>query len=105
MPLLVLSCFLVVERKGMAGRNTYDRETDEGQIGAWGNLTERRFLYLSVSLCLIYCGMLIPFYYIPTIALETNIGNSWSGNMLSIGYSSSVVGRISAGWIADKLGR
>lgn len=103
LPPLALSCYLVVERKGNAGRDTHGHATEH--IGKWKTLTEGRFIRLSMALCLIYCGMLIPFYYIPTYAEDNGYEGSTGNIILSITYSGSFVGRIAAGAIANRLGR
>lgn len=128
-PVLLVSCFLVRERKvtptttvvvtdteanlsgsvtspGSADKDKLDStaETREGS-GILEAVCERRFGALCLSLFFIYGGMLIPFYYIPLFAIEHGLGATMANNLLAIGYAGSVVGRVGSGWIADRFGR
>lgn len=102
-PPLVLSTYLIVEKKDSSGHDTHGNQVE--RVGIWQTVTEWHFLWLSAALCLIYCGMLVPFYYIPTRAEDGGLGSGASNTLLSITYGGSVVGRIGAGALSDRLGR
>ena len=62
------------------------------------------FLALTSALFFVYLGFLIPFNYIPLYA-ETHGTTSGAANvLLAMCYTGSVIGRISTGWAADRLG-
>lgn len=104
-PLLLLSCFLVKERRGMAGHDTEGNEIKQSKRSVSKAIFDWRFTGLCVGMFFIYGGMLIPFYYIPIFAVENGINLSMANNLLAIGYSGSMIGRIAAGWTADRMGR
>ncbi|KND86652.1 Tubulin gamma chain [Tolypocladium ophioglossoides CBS 100239] len=104
-PLLVLACFLVRERKEVASHDTCGNATKASQRSFSKAIFEPRFLALSVSLMILYFGLLIPFYYIPLYALEHGVGAAMANNVLAITYSGSFFSRIGAGWLADHFGR
>ncbi|PTB64207.1 MFS general substrate transporter [Trichoderma citrinoviride] len=128
-PVLLISCFLVRERKAtlaaviiitdaeanLSGSSVKptDKNRDESKAeernqnssGIRDAVCERRFAALCLSLFFIYGGMLIPFYYIPLFAIEHGLGATMANNLLAIGYAGSVVGRVGSGWIADRFGR
>lgn len=104
-PLLLLSCVLVKERKGVAGHDTAGNQAKPSQTTLSKAILDMKFLSLSVALFFVYCGMLVPFYYIPLYAHDRGIGLTMANNLLAIGYAGSVIGRIAAGWLADRLGR
>lgn len=103
-PLLAVSCFLVRERKGVASHDARGDAAKASENSFSKAIFERRFLALSLSLTILYCGMLIPFYYIPLYAIEHGVGDAMANNLLAITYSGSFFGRIGAGWLADRFG-
>ncbi|TFB06128.1 putative transporter MCH4 [Trichoderma ghanense] len=122
-PILLVSCFLVRERKvapptviiitdteANLNGSAADKDKDGTKVETKENgilkaVCERRFGALCLSLFFIYGGMLIPFYYIPLFAIEHGLGATMANNLLAIGYAGSVVGRVGSGWIADRFGR
>ena len=104
-PLLLLSCILVKERKGVAGHDTAGNQAKPSQTTLSKAILDKRFLLLIAALFFIYCGMLVPFYYIPMYAVELGLDSTTANNLLAIGYAGSVVGRIVTGWFADRIGR
>ncbi|KAM4066015.1 major facilitator superfamily protein [Hirsutella rhossiliensis] len=104
-PLLLLSCLLVKERKEAAGHDTSGNQVQPSQSSASKAIFEWRFLALSVCLMILYCGVLIPFYYVPLYALDHGVNRSMANNLLAVTYAGSFFGRIGAGWLADRLGR
>ncbi|KAF4509486.1 hypothetical protein G6O67_003657 [Ophiocordyceps sinensis] len=101
-PLLLLSCFLVRERREVATDDTSARLSPLDFLKA---ILDRRFLVLSAGLMILYCGMLIPFYYISAYAATHDIGRSMASSLISITYAGSCLGRIGSGWLADRIGR
>ena len=104
-PLLLVACFLVQERKGVAGHDTAGNEIKPSQTSFSKAVLDWRFFFLSIALFFIYCGMLVPFYYIPLYAELHGVSITMSNNLLAIAYSGSVCGRVATGWIADHVGR
>jgi MFS family permease len=104
-PLLLVSCILVKERKGVAGHDTAGNQAKPSQTTLSKAILDTRFLFLSTALFFIYCGMLVPFYYIPLYAVELGLDSTTANNLLAIGYAGSFVGRIVTGWFADRIGR
>ncbi|KAH6610827.1 hypothetical protein Trco_000847 [Trichoderma cornu-damae] len=104
-PILLIACFLVTERKDAAGHDTQGNRIKSSEKSIRKAVLEWRFFALCLSLFFIYGGMLIPFYYIPLFAIEHGVGATMANNLLAIGYAGSVVGRVGSGWIADRFGR
>ncbi|KAL7786644.1 major facilitator superfamily domain-containing protein [Trichoderma ceciliae] len=104
-PVLLVACFLVKERKDAAGHDTEGHRVKSSEKSIRKAVFEWRFFALCLSLFFIYGGMLIPFYYIPLFAIEHGVGSTMANNLLAIGYAGSVVGRVGSGWIADRFGR
>ncbi|KAK5987507.1 MFS-type transporter pynF [Cladobotryum mycophilum] len=119
-PILLVSCFFVKERKASEHTPASNTAATATDITATNNettpttpakqtikdvISEWRFLALCAALFFIYGGMLIPFYYIPLFAMEQGVNPTMANNLLAIGYAGSVVGRVSSGWIADRVGR
>lgn len=104
-PVLLMSCFLIKERTGVASHDTAGHETKSSQTSYAKAVLEWRFLFLCLSLFFIYCGMLVPFYYIPLYAEDNKIDPVMANNLLAIGYAGSVLGRVGSGWVADRFGR
>lgn len=67
-------------------------------------IVDWRFFILSISLCILYCGLLIPFYFIVTYAESQEIPPNTAHSLFSVTYAGSVCGRLSSGWLADHLG-
>lgn len=63
-----------------------------------------RFLALSMSLCVLYGGLLIPFYFIVTFATDKGMDSRMAHNLLSVTYAGSFCGRIGSGWLASRFG-
>ncbi|POR38431.1 Tubulin gamma chain [Tolypocladium paradoxum] len=104
-PLLTLSCFLVRERKSVASHDSCGNSAKRSQKSVSKAIFEPRFLALSGSLMILYCGLLIPFYYIPLYAIDHGVDDAMANNLLAMAYSGSFLSRIGAGWLADRLGR
>lgn len=104
-PFLLVSCSLVKERKGVAGHNTAGHENKVPQSSHIKAILQWRFGFLCLSLLFIYCGMLVPFHYIPVYAEDCGISTEMANNLLAIGYVGSFFGRIGSGWAADCIGR
>lgn len=96
-PLLLASALLIVE-----GPNITTPNTQNNQNNFWRSMLEWKFLALSGALFCIYCGMLIPFFFIPLFAESNGQSSSMGNNLLAISYGGSVIGRIVAGWLADR---
>lgn len=99
-PLLLVSCYLVKERQKAAVNDAKPSQKNMLKV-----LFEWRFLALCVCLMVMYCGMLVPFYYIPLYAQDQQISSAMANNLLAITYGGSFFGRIGAGWLADCFGR
>jgi MFS family permease len=106
LPPLLAASVLVVERPGTARHDTHGHRTQNlTSTSIWVQVIEWRFLVLSGALFFLYCGMLVPFFYIPLYAEVHGVGTSMGNTLLAICYGGSVLGRISSGWFADRLGR
>ncbi|KAM3511871.1 hypothetical protein MY11210_004489 [Beauveria gryllotalpidicola] len=104
-PLMLLSCVLVRERKDIAGHDTAGNEIKASQTSISKAIWDVRFLGLSIALLFIDCGMMVPFFYLPQYAKEHSIDSTMANNLLAISYAASLVGRIFTGWVADHIGR
>lgn len=104
-PLMLISCVLVRERKNIAGHDTSGNEIKASQTSISKALLDARFLGLSAALLFIDSGMSVPFFYIPQFAKEHGVDATMANNFLAISYAASLVGRISTGWVADHIGR
>ena len=104
-PLLLLSCWMIRERKDAAGHDKSGREVSPEQQSVRKAILEWRFIALSLSLFLLYGGLLIPFYYVTVYAQASGVNDNVATCLVVLVYSGSAVGRILAGWLADKFGR
>lgn len=104
-PLMLLSCVLVRERRDIAGHDTAGNEIKASQTSIAKAIWDYRFLWLSGSLLFINCGMMVPFFYIPQYAIDHGISRTTANILLTASYGTSLVGRISTGWVADRIGR
>ncbi|PHH67440.1 hypothetical protein CDD81_52 [Ophiocordyceps australis] len=104
-PLLLMSCWMVRERKGVAGHDTAGNKAADSKKSLLAAVTDVRFMALSVCLTVLYCGMLVPFYFIPMYAADNGIDATMATNLLAITYTGSFISRIGAGWLADRFGR
>ncbi|KOS22713.1 putative transporter [Escovopsis weberi] len=118
-PLLLVSCVLIKERKAKSGLSapattdstdcdTILNESESEQMiksSKWAIIGEPRFLALCAALFFIYGGMLIPFFYIPLFAMEHGINHTLANNLPAIGYGIGILGRVMSGWLADRVGR
>lgn len=104
-PLLLLSCFLVRERKEVARRDKSGSEARPWTSSISKAVFDWRFISLSLCLMILYCGMLVPFYYVSLYAKDNGIEKSMAHNLLAVTYTGSFFGRIGAGWLADRVGR
>ena len=99
--LLVPSCWLIKERKGVQAH---------GEPPAMNKVfkdmaKEKSYLILTAAFFFVFWGMFLPFYYIPTYGLEHGMSNSMANYTLAFLNAGSFVGRVGSGIIADKLGR
>ncbi|KAH7148862.1 major facilitator superfamily domain-containing protein [Dactylonectria macrodidyma] len=104
LPVLIIACCLVQERQNARGRNIHGYKL-QSPPSVFREIFQRQYLVLCASLFFVLIGMLIPFNYIGSYAVDHNLDASMGGRLLSICYVGSVVGRISTGWAADRLGR
>ncbi|KJZ78757.1 hypothetical protein HIM_02148 [Hirsutella minnesotensis 3608] len=103
-PLLLLSCVLVRERKDPHDARPMKTGTGPGR-GLFRAILDVRFLALCICLTVLYSGLLIPFYYIPSYPSEAGVHSSLADKLLPLVYSGSFFSRIVAGWLGDHLGR
>jgi hypothetical protein len=103
-PALVVSCLLVHERKGAAGHNTSGDETLPSERNIAKAIFELRFISLSLTLLILYTGLLIPFNFIVGFAQSKAVEEGLPHNLVAIAYIGSFVGRIGAGLVADYVG-
>ncbi|KAK8141448.1 hypothetical protein G3M48_010501 [Beauveria asiatica] len=104
-PLMLLSCVFVRERKNIAGHDTAGKGINASQTSISKAIWDVRFLGLSTALLFVDCGMMVPFSYLPQYAKHHNIDGTMANNLLAISYAASLVGRIFTGWVADHIGR
>ena len=105
LPLLLAACLLVEERRDLRYHHHQHQDRESTLKTYLKSIVERRFLLLCGALLFIFTGMLVPFYWIPLYALEYGISDTMSNVILAICYAGSVIGRITTGWLADRLGR
>lgn len=105
-PPLVLACFLVRERKGLAGHDAHGdivkKDTNENVLR---DVFRRDFLALSGAMLFIFFGILMPFGQICRFAESQNHERKTGNHHLAALYSASIAGRILAGELADRFGR
>lgn len=89
----------------VAGHDTSGNQVQPSERSYAKAVFEWRFLALSLSLLVLYSGMLIPFFYIPLYAKQHGFDAAVGSNLLAIAYGGSFMGRIGTGWLADHLGR
>lgn len=104
-PLLVASCVLVRERKGLAGHDTHGHRTDPVERKIRAAVLQPKFLVLTLALFFIYLGFMIPFNLIPMYAVLNGIDSRVGNVLLAICYAGSFIGRIASGALADRCGR
>lgn len=68
-------------------------------------LTEPAFLTTTLSVVLAEAGLIIPVIYLPSYALAHGIDNGLSYQLMNIFNTTSIVGRIIPGLLADRVGR
>ncbi|EGX95934.1 monocarboxylate transporter, putative [Cordyceps militaris CM01] len=103
-PMMLISCLLVRERKSIAGHDTAGNEIKASQRSVSKAICDARFLGLSGALLFINCGMMLPFFYIPQYAKNNHFDGTTANNLLAISYAASLVGRIFTGWVSDHVG-
>ncbi|KAM3499936.1 hypothetical protein MY10362_006844 [Beauveria mimosiformis] len=103
-PLMLLSCVFVRERKDIAGHDTAGKGINASQTSISKAIGDVRFLGLSFALLFVDCGMMVPFSYLPQYAQGHDINGTMANNLLAICYAASLVGRIFTGWVADHIG-
>ncbi|EJP64876.1 monocarboxylate transporter [Beauveria bassiana ARSEF 2860] len=104
-PLMLLSCVFVRERKDIAGHDTAGKGVKASQTPISKAIGDVRFLGLSFALLFVDCGMMVPFNFLPQYAQYREINGTMANNLLAISYAASLVGRIFTGWVADHIGR
>ncbi|KAM3528934.1 hypothetical protein MY4038_005642, partial [Beauveria bassiana] len=103
-PLMLLSCVFVRERKDIAGHDTAGKGVKASQTPISKAIGDVRFLGLSFALLFVDCGMMVPFNFLPQYAQYREINGTMANNLLAISYAASLVGRIFTGWVADHIG-
>lgn len=103
LPILAAASFFVKERK------TPPTENNSQSFAQWmerakSTLLRTDFLFMGLSLFVVFLGMMIPFSYIPLWAVYNGTTMTKANVYLSICYSGSIVGRVASGWLADRLG-
>ncbi|CAG8901251.1 unnamed protein product [Penicillium egyptiacum] len=68
-------------------------------------LKELRFSLLTAAIVLIDFALLIPLTYLPSYAQSSGLGDSLAYNLSSILNAASIIGRVVAGYFADRFGR
>lgn len=58
-----------------------------------------------IAVFFIYWGMFIPYFYLPTFAKAAGMSTSLSSYLVAILNGASLIGRVGAGILADKVGR
>lgn len=67
-------------------------------------LRNRTYLTFTTGLGVFYLSMFSPFFFATTYAVSLGLSTSFAFYLTSILNGASLVGRISAGWIADRYG-
>ena len=62
------------------------------------------FLTFTAGLGIYYLGMFSPFFFVTSYAISIDLSTSFAFYLVSIINAASLVGRVSAGWVADKYG-
>ena len=65
---------------------------------------EPRFVLLIIALFFMLCGMFMPFFYLPSFAIERGMSQLLAGYLLAIVNAASVFGRVVPGVLAIKYG-
>ena len=109
LPLVVISCVTVLPPKETKPTSSEEDSTSSPTEKAKKKtdlslLKNRTFLTFCAGLGIFYLGMFSPFFYVTSYATSMGMSTSFSFYLVSILNAASLVGRISAGWLADKYG-
>ncbi|KAJ4387268.1 hypothetical protein N0V93_007857 [Gnomoniopsis smithogilvyi] len=95
MPLIIFACLTVRQRLPL--RHT--------KLFLWTAFKEPRFTMLSAALFFVFFGSYTPFFYLPTFAVKQGMSESLAGALLAITNTTSVLGRVVPGILADRFGK
>ncbi|TWU76952.1 hypothetical protein ED733_007173 [Metarhizium rileyi] len=103
-PLLLLGCYLVQERKEMAGHDDSRDQVQPSKRSIQKAVFDLRFLALSCTLFVLYTSVLIPFSFMTVNAKDLEASENITHTLVTYTYASSFLGRVGTGLLADKFG-
>jgi predicted MFS family arabinose efflux permease len=106
-PLIAITCFTIRPpiQANPSGDVVIDEKPKQGKKKAdLSILKNRAFQIFCVGIGIFYLGMFSPFFFVTSYAVSLGISTSFAFYLVSILNAASLVGRISAGWLADKYG-
>ncbi|KAK1689598.1 major facilitator superfamily domain-containing protein [Colletotrichum godetiae] len=75
------------------------------QFFIWKAFRQSLFLCLTGGVCLMFVGMFIPFFYLPTFGIDHGLSPSLASYLVAVINGASIPGRIIPGVLGDKFGR
>lgn len=75
------------------------------QFFIWKAFRQPLFLCLTGGVCLMFVGMFIPFFYLPTFGIDHGLTPSLASYLVAVINGASIPGRIIPGVLGDKFGR
>ncbi|KAI3559231.1 riboflavin transporter MCH5 [Colletotrichum abscissum] len=75
------------------------------QFFIWKAFRQPLFLCLTGGVCLMFVGMFIPFFYLPTFGIDHGLSPSLASYLVAVINGASIPGRIIPGVLGDKFGR
>jgi MFS family permease len=103
------AAFLILALLIVANLTLKSRRVRGRQSMPWGSLLkpfrELTFVTLFAGLFLVPFGLYAPITYIPTVAIGAGMSVDMAQYLVAIYNASSLFGRLSSGYISDKLGK
>lgn len=105
LPILILSCLLIRERRGVAGHDAAGERTNISQRGCGKAILDHRFATMCFSIPIMFSGYMVLLYFIPQWACQKGMRKTKSHELLRFANAGCFFGRIIFGWLADQCGR
>jgi MFS family permease len=96
----VTLCALLIKR-----RSPLIKEWSSKSHSSWNMLKDRNFSLIFWGGVLASLGMFVPFTYIPAYAMQYNLSKTQAVFILSFMGIASATGRITTGFLADRIGK
>ncbi|KAI8394334.1 major facilitator superfamily domain-containing protein [Radiomyces spectabilis] len=98
----VISCLLFKEKEEYLERKQ-ERKTIRGIIKT-SILKDAKFALWCTADILMEMGYYVPYFFLPSYATYLGLSDSYGSALISIASATNSMGRILAGWTADKIG-